>query len=260
MPSSELAACGDALASKLRFLLPRGARDGANTCCGRSPRPGLTPRINLRGSGRDQCPARAGPAWSDEAPPALTSPARRCAAPVRPPGERPPATRSSRWQTELPGSREGAEAETEREEAVVKEEAEAPARSRRREPGGCGSSGRGPTERAGQREETLCEARQVRPGHPPASSHRPRPCQADKHSTTLPLSRSDGGRLSPATSHHGERLRRPPGQVVGSPAAYSVPFLLLPGYLPSLPALPPHRPASAATAFPRRTEALLPPA
>lgn len=103
------------------------------------------------------------------------------------------------------------------------------------------------------------KARQVGPGHPPASSHRPRPCQADKHSTTLPLSRSDGGPPAPATSRRGERLRRPPRQMVGSPAAYSLP-LLLPGCLPSLSALPPHRPASAAAAFPRRTKALLPPA
>lgn len=50
-PSSGLAARRDALASKLRLLLPSGARGGADTCCGRSLRPGLTPRINPRGSG-----------------------------------------------------------------------------------------------------------------------------------------------------------------------------------------------------------------
>lgn len=60
-PSSRLAACGDALASKLSLLLPSGARGGADTCCGRSLRPGPTPRINPRGSGRGRCPARRPP-------------------------------------------------------------------------------------------------------------------------------------------------------------------------------------------------------
>lgn len=141
MPSSEPAACGDALASKLRLLLRSGALGGADTCCGRSLRPGLTPRINPSGSGpvrSGRCPARrprprAATRRSRQVGrgPATTHPrARRCAAPVRAPRQRPPATTSSRWRARLPGAREGAEAGTEWEEAVA-EEAEAPAKSRR---------------------------------------------------------------------------------------------------------------------------------
>lgn len=92
----------------------------------------------------------------------------------------------------------GAEEGTEREEVVAEEEAEVPAKSRRGEPGGCAGSGRGPAERAGRREEPLCEARRVGPGRPPAGSRRPRPRRTDKHSAALPLSRSHGGRPPPS--------------------------------------------------------------
>lgn len=148
----------------------------------------------------------------------------------------------------------GAEEGTEREEVVAEEEAEVPAKSRRGEPGGCAGSGRGPAERAGRREEPLCEARRVGPGRPPAGSRRPRPRRTDKHSAALPLSRSHGGRPppSPPAAGTGCGLSR-----AGARLAGRRPRPVPPPRPPRAPLRAP-RPASAAAASPLRTEALLP--
>lgn len=228
----EVEHAGDALAFwKLSFLLPSDARASADTCCGRSLRPGLTPRVNppttcpkpvpppsrtspKKPPGPPPPPSDAPLPPGQARPPPLLTPrpgARRCAAPARRPS---PA--ASEHQAQLGASRaargtgggwEGAGGGTgdgdggrSGKEAVAEE---APAKSRRGEPGGCGRSGRGPAERGGRREEPLCEARRSGPPPPPpsaASSRRPGPRRTDKHEAALPLPHRNGGRsLRPPT-------------------------------------------------------------
>lgn len=118
----EVEHAGDALAFwKLSFLLPSDARASADTCCGRSLRPGLTPRVNpphdLPEAGApplthlpqktSRPPAtakrRAAPAGSGEAPATTHPPPRRSE--VR--GPRPPPLTSGLRASGAAGGEQG---------------------------------------------------------------------------------------------------------------------------------------------------------